>query len=299
MALLGRFNRNLGLVRGVLRRGRWGNRTNRKEGGVKIEIKNRFTGEIVLAGEYSSIKEALEKNSGANLSRAKLSDAKLSDAKLFGANLSGANLSGANLSRADLSGANLSDANLSDANLFRSNPSDANLSGANLSGANLSDANLSGAYLSGANLSGADLSGANLSVAYLSGANLSGTKGLIKIIGVEVGNIYWKAIGRNMTNEGYKFKIGINKLRKDEVFASDERVLCSHPGFHFASKSWCKLNYGERPYLCKIRIPEGAEINEPWATNGKASASMIEILDVYDMQTEKKITAQFKKGAVE
>ena len=44
---------------------------------MKIEIKNRFNGEIIIIGEYESIKEALEKNREANL---------------YGANLYGANL---------------------------------------------------------------------------------------------------------------------------------------------------------------------------------------------------------------
>jgi uncharacterized protein YjbI with pentapeptide repeats len=128
---------------------------------VKIEIKSRFDGHVILSGEYESVKDCLRKNSGANLS-----GANLSGANLWGANLWGANLSGANLSGADLSGANLSGANLSGADL----------SGANLRYANLSGANLCGANLSGANLSGADLSGANLRYANLSGAYLSGAK---------------------------------------------------------------------------------------------------------------------------
>ena len=98
------------------------------------EIKNRFTGEVIIpAGKYASVREACEKEYK----------------NLYGANLSRANLSGANLSRANLYGANLSEANLSRANL-----SGANLSRANLSEANLSEANLSGANLSEANLYG-------------------------------------------------------------------------------------------------------------------------------------------------
>lgn len=85
-----------------------------------IEIKNRFTGEIILCGEYESIKDCLEKNnradlSGANLSGANLSRAQTSGANLSGAYLLGADLSGANLSLADLSGANLLGADLSGA----------------------------------------------------------------------------------------------------------------------------------------------------------------------------------------
>ena len=57
---------------------------------IDIVIKNRFTDKIILSGKYESIKDALEKNSLANLSGANLSLA----------NLSGANLPLANLSRA-------------------------------------------------------------------------------------------------------------------------------------------------------------------------------------------------------
>jgi uncharacterized protein YjbI with pentapeptide repeats len=226
--------------------------------------------------------------------RANLSGADLSRANLSGADLSGADLSRADLSRADLSGADLSRANLSVANLSWANLSQAKLSRANLSWANLSWANLSVAKLSWANLSQAKLSRANLSGANLSGADLSDAKNMVKIIGVESENYYWKAIGDGLINENYQFKLGINKLRKDEIFADDERVLCSYPGFHFASKSWCKVNYGSRPYLCKIRLPKGCKINEPWATDGKASADMIEIVQIFDMNTEEDITKQFK-----
>jgi len=85
---------------------------------MRIEIKNRLTGKVILVGEYETIKECLEKNKGADL---------------YGADLYGANLSGADLSRANLSGANLSRADLYGADLY----------GANLSGADLSRANLS------------------------------------------------------------------------------------------------------------------------------------------------------------
>ena len=77
-----------------------------------MEIKNRYTGAVIHAGEYDTMVACVV------------------GAVAAGANLSGANLSGANLSRADLSGADLSWADLFGANLFG-----ANLSGADLSGA--------------------------------------------------------------------------------------------------------------------------------------------------------------------
>ena len=202
------------------------------------------------------------------------------------ADLSRADLSRANLFRADLLGADLSGADLSGANLFR----------ANLVEANLSRANLTGANLTGANLSGANLSGANLVEANLVEANLLEAKGLVKIVGVEVGNYYWKRFEEGLYNNGYQFRVGLNKLRIGERFANDEKRLCSYPGFHFASRSWCATHYSDRPLEAKIRIPEGAKINEPWATDGKASADMIEILQVFDTKTGEDVTNLFKIG---
>ena len=142
---------------------------------------------------------------------------------------------------------------------------------------------------------GADLSGADLYRANLSGANLSDTKNLVKIMGVEPGNFYWKRFEEGLCNNNYQFYIGLNTLRKGEVFASDDRVVCSHPGFHFASRSWCAVNYPNRPLEAKIRIPDDAQINEPWATDGKASADKIEILQVFEIRTGKDVTDDYRK----
>ena len=187
-----------------------------------------------------------------------------------------------------------SNANLSGADLSRAYLSRAYLSGADLSGANLSGANLYGANLSRANLSGADLYGANLSGADLSGANLYETKGAVKTMGVEVGNTYWKRFDVGLKNNSYQFKVGINELRSGEVFADDERVNCSYPGFHFASRSWCAVNYSDRPLEAKIKIPMDAKINEPWATDGKASADKIEIIQVFDVKTGTDVTDKYR-----
>ena len=66
---------------------------------MSIEIRNRFTNEVIFTTEAASL--ALADLSGADLSGAYLSYANLRDANLRGTNLSGAYLSGA-----DLSGAN-------------------------------------------------------------------------------------------------------------------------------------------------------------------------------------------------
>ena len=121
---------------------------------MKIEIKNRYSGEVLFSYECDNntlrktIIQAIQSN--ADLRNADLRNADLSDANLSDANLSDANLSDANLRNADLSDANLSDANLRNANLWNADLSDANLWNANLSDANLWNANLRNADLSDA-----------------------------------------------------------------------------------------------------------------------------------------------------
>ena len=84
---------------------------------MKIEIKGRYAGNIILCGEYESVKDCLEKNRGANLEGANLEGAYLRGAYLGGANLEGAYLGGANLEGANLEGAYLEGANLEGAYL--------------------------------------------------------------------------------------------------------------------------------------------------------------------------------------
>jgi len=91
---------------------------------TKIEIKNRWTGEVIYSSKKETLKEAVveavEKKAelyGADLREASLYEAELYGADLRGADLRAANLYGANLRGADLRGANLYGANLDEANL--------------------------------------------------------------------------------------------------------------------------------------------------------------------------------------
>ena len=152
-----------------------------------------------------------------------------------------------------------------------------------------SQANLIRADLSWANLIRADLREADLR-----GADLRGAKNLVKLMGVEAGNCYWKRFDDGLCNNGYQYKVGLNTLRDGEVFADDERVACSYPGFHFGSRSWCACYYPGRPFEAHIRIPLDANINEPWATDGKASADRIEILQVFDTKTGADVTERYR-----
>ena len=271
---------------------------------MTIDIKNWITAEILFTSELETMREAAEDAvrqkaylGVADLREADLRGADLTAADLWGANLVGADLReadlrGANLTAANLVGADLREANLGGANLVEAKLMGANLGGADLTGANLWGANLTEANLKGSNLGGADLGGADLRGAKLTGANLTGTKNMVKIMGVVRGNIYWKRFGENLINRGYQYFIGLNSV---DDFAADERVLCAHPGLHFASRSWCEVNNSEYPYEGSIRIPLDAKINEPWATDGKASADKIEILQVWDTRTGADVTDKFRR----
>jgi len=206
------------------------------------------------------------------------------------ADLSGADLEGINLREADLREADLEGINLMNANLYN-----ARLNGSDLEGADLREADLRGANLMYANLMNANLMNANILCAHLNDADLTNAKGLIKHMDFEPGNFYWKRFGKGLTNGGYQFYVGLNSLREGEVFAGDERVSCSYPGFHFASRTLCNKFYRHRPLEARIRIPSEAQINEPWASDGQASASAIEILQVFDVETGEDVTEEYRR----
>jgi hypothetical protein len=107
---------------------------------MNIEIKHRFTGNVLFACDAENMKEAVIK---AVNERAYLGGAYLGGAYLGGAYLRGADLRGADLRGADLGGAYLR-------------------------GADLRGADLRGAYLRGADLGGADLGGEKLAIAPIS-----------------------------------------------------------------------------------------------------------------------------------
>jgi hypothetical protein len=139
--------------------------TEESEYKMKIEIKNRYSNNVLFAHEA-------EENS---LSITLLAALK-AGADLRGADLRGANLRGVNLYGADLRGVNLYVANLGGADLRGADLRGVNLYGADLRGANLYDANLGGANLYDANLGGADLGGADLRDANLCDKKLIGTR---------------------------------------------------------------------------------------------------------------------------
>jgi uncharacterized protein YjbI with pentapeptide repeats len=110
-----------------------------------MQIKNRFTDEIIYEDDSTTMKECVENAiKKAAPYRADLTDANLTRANLTDADLTRADLTRANLTRADLTRADLTDADLTDADLTRADLTDANLTRADLTDANLTDADLRG-----------------------------------------------------------------------------------------------------------------------------------------------------------
>jgi hypothetical protein len=164
---------------------------------MKFEIKNRWSGAVMLTIEGDSFRLALEAavKNGSDLSGSDLSGSDLRDSDLRGSNLRGSDLRGSdlrdsNLRDSDLSGSDLRDSNLRDSDLRGSNLRGSNLRDSDLrdsdlrgsdlrdsdlSGSDLRDSNLRGSDLSDSNLRGSDLSGSDLSGSDLSGSNLSGS----------------------------------------------------------------------------------------------------------------------------
>ena len=172
---------------------------------IKIEIKNRWTGNILF--EYLSENNTIKKT---------VSEAIKSEANLRRANLRGADLCGADLRGADLCGANLCGADLRRANLRR-----ANLCGADLYGADLCGADLCGANLCGANLCGADLCGADLC-----GANLCGAKGAYMACPTDGSFIGWKkasgyVVKLQIPEDARRSSAGGEKCRCDKAYVAE------------------------------------------------------------------------------
>jgi len=147
---------------------------------MKVEIKNRFNGNILFSGEFESLRltvEAAIKTSAdlrsADLRSADLRYANLRYANLRSADLTSADLRSADLRYADLRYANLRYANLRSADLRYADLRSANLRSADLTSANLTSADLRSADLRSADLRHADLTSANLTSANLTSANLT------------------------------------------------------------------------------------------------------------------------------
>lgn len=224
---------------------------------------------------------------GADMSQCAISDTTMRYANLSNTNLACSIINACNLSRALLDNAKLTNTNITYCSLYG-----ATLREVAAQNAAITNCDARRASFFGAQLRSASVDGTMFSNATFEEADLTNIRGLVRPMGVTPGGIYWKAISRGLENRGYKFKIGLNTLEEGEEFANDPRFLCSYPGFHFAGLEWVKAHYFHRDYLCKIRIPEWAEVNEPYGSDGKASASAIEILQVFLMESGEDVTSK-------
>jgi uncharacterized protein YjbI with pentapeptide repeats len=187
---------------------------------IKIEIKNRWTGNILF--EYLSENNTIKKT----VSEAIKSEANLRGANLCGANLRGANLRGANLCGADLCRANLCGADLCGADLCRADLRGADLYEADLCRANLCGADLCGANLCRANLRGADLYEANLRRANLCGADLCEAKGAYMACPTDGSFIGWKkasgyVVKLQIPEDARRSSAGGEKCRCDKAYVAE------------------------------------------------------------------------------
>ena len=187
---------------------------------IKIEIKNRWTGNILF--EYLSENNTIKKT----VSEAIKSEANLRRANLCGADLYGADLRRANLRGADLCGADLCGADLCRADLYGADLRGANLRGADLCGADLRGADLCGADLCGADLCGADLYGANLRRANLRGADLCEAKGAYMACPTDGSFIGWKkasgyVVKLQIPEDARRSSAGGEKCRCDKAYVAE------------------------------------------------------------------------------
>jgi hypothetical protein len=162
---------------------------------MNIEIKHRFTGNVLYACDAENLKTAVVK-------------AAKSGAYLGGADLGGADLGGADLRCAYLGGADLGGADLGGADLRC-----AYLGGADLGGADLGGADLRCAYLGGADLRGAYLGGAYLRGAYLGGEKLA-------ISPISITGLYWDVL----ISESYMV-IGCQRHEHSKWKAFDDETI--------------------------------------------------------------------------
>ena len=219
---------------------------------MKIEIRRWDNNEIILCGEYESIKDCLEKNKDKSFYRANLSYANLRFANLHSANLSSADLSSADLRFADLSSADLRFANLSSADL-----SYADLNSANLSYADLNSADLSSADLSYANLRSAKNINKYITTSLYAMLDQPGIIRAYKIVNSKNEGIY---------NTGLVYKIGESVEIKDAD--TDELKDCGK-GINLATLDWCIKEYkkGYKILIAEFTKEDIACI--PIGSNGK------------------------------
>jgi len=249
---------------------------------MKIEIRRWDNDEIIICGEYESVKDCLEKNRnksfyGANLRSANLSSADLRSADLSSADLRSANLSSADLRWADLRSADLSSADLSSANLRWADLRSADLSWANLRWANLRLADLSSANLRWADLRLADLSWAKNINKYL-------TTPLYILLDQPNKIVAYKLVTKENIgpfNGGIVYEIGKEYEEKD--FDTDENNQCGQ-GINLATLDWCIQEWKEGYKILLAEFKKKDIVCIPIGSDGKFRVKRCKIIGEKDLK---------------
>ena len=211
----------------------------------EIEIKKKFSGEILICGKYENIKECLEKNKF--------------------------NLRGADLQGADLRGAYLQDADLQDADLRGADLQGAYLRGADLQDADLQDADLRGAYLQGAYLRGADLRDAQYKEPYFLCDLYS-----LKLLPKNTVLTFWKYLKYGLSPyRDMQYEVG--KTYKFTSYNSDEFNQCGEGG-NVATLMWCLKEDTEANQFIEVEFKVKDIVAIPYMTDGKFRVKKLKVL---------------------
>ncbi len=250
---------------------------------ANIEIRNRFTGNIIISGEYESIKHCLERNR-----------ANLQEANLRGADLQEADLRGADLQEADLWGADLRGADLRRAYLRRANLWEADLRGAELQGANLRGANLRGADLRGADLWGADLRGADLwGAKYQEPLFLTDSYSL-KLLPEDTVLTFWKYL-IDGKSPYYYYPYEVGQTYTFENFDNNENNSCGLGG-NVATLMWCLKDNLKADEFIEVCFKVSDIVAIPFTSDGKFRVKQFTVLRKINRKEAVKLLNDLVKG---
>jgi len=223
---------------------------------MEVKIKRWDNEEIIVCGEYESVRDCLIENKDKNFYKANLRFANLRSANLRFANLRSANLRFADLQDADLRSADLRFANLQDANLRSADLRSANLQDANLQDANLQDADLRFAK-------------------YEEPLFLPDLYSL-KLLLPETKLTFWKYL-KNGESPYQEYQYEVGKEYSSDEFDSNEANLCGN-GLNVATLTWCLKDSFRADEFIEVEFLAGDIVAIPYATDGKFRVKKLKVL---------------------
>lgn len=129
---------------------------------------------------------------------------------------------------------------------------------------------------------------ADLRRADLSGADLSGAEGLLspqywldRFKTDKDGVLVFKKIGKTNYAVPAHWTIEPGSVLTEEC--SPCRTIDCACGVNFATRAWCKFNYGNADlWLCRIRWIDLSGVIVPYNTDGKARCNRLELIRIVD-----------------